>query len=168
MINKSTEWEHKVKTVLIQIDEQDKKASLRVLNSISHTDDIVNRYFNTEFISIPISRINYLILRIVIQNGGSMNQTDISQTTTRAKHTITNAVDSLERRGYVKREPVKGDRRVKNVTITMKGLDLVENSFDEWAKISQVVTSCLDEKEQKQFLYYLRKLRNHIMSLKDN
>lgn len=168
MVRKSTDWQHNFKSVLTQVEAQNEEESLRTITNLSITNDAMNAYFNTRPIFNPISRINYTILRILILNEGSMNQTEISNITYRAKHTITNAVDTLERQGLVKRESVKGDRRVNNVTITMKGLDLIKNSMDEWAELYTMTVSCLDETEQMQLVRVLQKLQNHLTDLKES
>jgi len=71
----------------------------------------------------------------------------------------------LEEQGWVKRTPVQGDRRAKNVIITEKGLELIRSSMDAMAEMSEAAVSCLSEEEQEQLRSLNRKLRDHLTDL---
>jgi len=97
-----------------------------------------------------------------------MIQTELSKRVYRSRYTITKTVDMLEENDWVERQPVEGDRRVKNVTITTKGLDLIKNSMDGMLEMSQLAVSCLDERERRELRSINKKLREHVSNLIDN
>jgi len=166
MIRKLSDWQQALESTLTQINALNTDLSMSNLTSFSLTADVINRYLDAKLVEFaPISRTGYHILRILTTNGGSMNQTKLSKIVYRTKHTITSSVDSLEKHGWVKRESVRGDRRVNNVTITIKGLDLIKNSTEERVEVAFVAMSCLGEREQRQLRLIIPKLRKHIMNL---
>jgi DNA-binding MarR family transcriptional regulator len=94
-----------------------------------------------------------------------MIQTELSRRVFRSRYTITKTVDVLEEHGWVERKPVKGDRRVNNVTITIKGLDLIKESMDGMLEMSRLAVSCLDDTEKQELRTINRRLRDHVTKL---
>lgn len=140
-----------------------------IITSFSSTANVIDTYLDIYFSQYsPLNRTGFHMLQILISDGGSMIQTELSKRAYRSRYTITKTVDMLEQNGWVKRQPIKGDRRVKNVTITTKGLDLIKNSMDGMLEMSQLAVSCLDERERKELRSINKKLREHVSSLIDN
>jgi DNA-binding MarR family transcriptional regulator len=137
-----------------------------IVSSFSSTADVINTYLDRYFSKYaPLNRTGFLILQILISESGSMNQTELSNRVFRSRYTITKTVDILEEHGWVERQPVKGDRRLNNVTITIKGLDLIKDSMDGMLEMSKLAVSCLNETEKKELRAVNKILREHVTKL---
>jgi DNA-binding MarR family transcriptional regulator len=69
---------------------------------------------------------------------------------------ITTIADTLERRGFVRREPSQRDRRVKNLVLTEEGIAAKERLMQELAA-KMPWSYALDDMERRCFLTLLRK-----------
>jgi DNA-binding MarR family transcriptional regulator len=70
---------------------------------------------------------------------------------------ITTVADTLERRGFVRREPSQRDRRVKNLVLTEEGIAAKERLMRELAA-KMPWSYALDDGERRCFLTLLRKV----------
>jgi DNA-binding MarR family transcriptional regulator len=69
---------------------------------------------------------------------------------------ITSVADTLEKRGYVRREPSQRDRRVKNLVLTEEGIAAKERMMRELAE-KMPWSYALDDGERCCFLRLLKK-----------
>ena len=72
---------------------------------------------------------------------------------------ITSVADTLERRGFARREPSQRDRRVKNLVLTPEGIAAKERLMRELAT-RMPWCYALDDTERQCFLTLLRKVVN--------
>ncbi len=70
---------------------------------------------------------------------------------------ITTVADTLERRGFVRREPSQRDRRVKNLVLTEEGIAAKERLMQELAA-KMPWSYALDDGERRCFLTLLKKV----------
>jgi DNA-binding MarR family transcriptional regulator len=68
--------------------------------------------------------LRHLAVLIVLVEGGPTTQRDLGFETGFDKAAIMRVVDDLESAGYAVRRPVAGDRRVRAVEITARGLEV--------------------------------------------
>ena len=133
--------------------------------SFIYTSEIVNKYLDTELRKFGINRTQMSILHILIVRGGTLTPTDLSRRITRSKHATTKAVDSLEELGLTKSTSTKRDRRLRKVTITEKGLDLVEQTMSLRHTIGSQAMQFLDRDNAEAFQVILRQFRQHVLHL---
>jgi len=72
--------------------------------------------------------------------------------------TMTGLVDTLERDGYVKREPDPDDRRMMSVRLTVRGEKFLHQFLPGHFKIASAVLSTLSEAERKTLVHLLGKI----------
>jgi DNA-binding MarR family transcriptional regulator len=72
-----------------------------------------------------ISPMQAILLHTVILHGGRMSPKHVSNEILRSKYAITRIVDSLEKKELVKREPYMGDLRTRDIIITRKGIQII-------------------------------------------
>jgi DNA-binding MarR family transcriptional regulator len=65
-----------------------------------------------------------------------MTPTEIAKRVFRSKHAVTRAIDVLEKDGLVRRGTVRGDRRIRKVNITRKGLELIQANVDDRRRLA--------------------------------
>ena len=68
----------------------------------------------------------------------------------------------------MRREGIGKDRRVREVTITREGLDVVKKTMPNRRDQSFRVMSCLGGEEAQAFSATLKRLRKHILSIMEN
>jgi len=163
-----------VDSLAADIRTQSNQLEINTFLSLLYTADIIGRYVDIEIAKhtmhlkgYNLSRAGYNILDILILNGGTMIPTKISKKIFRSKHTVTIIIDTLEKRGLVKRESVRADRRMKNISITEEGVDLIRRtSFAEGRKdISHQVLMPIDKKQTEMLNNILRLIRKHVTAL---
>ena len=166
MIDDASRWQKSLDSLIADKAKHRSLHKQTIVGSASATGDVINAYLDLFFERYaPLNRTANWMLQILISYGGSMTQTELAQRVLRSRYTITKTVDMLEEQGWVKRTPVQGDRRAKNVIITEKGLELIRSSMDAMAEMSEAAVSCLSEEEQEQLRSLNRKLRDHLTDL---
>jgi DNA-binding MarR family transcriptional regulator len=144
----------------------DPPLSQLIVTAFSHTADVLNDYLDNYFNQFsPLNRTGFNLLQILISNEGHMTQTELAKHLYRSRYTITKTVDLLENNGWVKRKQIGKDRRVNNVTITVKGLQIIERSLAGMQEMSEQAISCLNKDERKELRSINKKLRNQVYSL---
>lgn len=133
--------------------------------SFIYTFEIVNKYLDNELKKCGLNRTQMNILHILIARGGTLTPTELSRRITRSKHATTRAVDSLETLGLTRSAGTRSDRRLRRVTITEKGLDLVEQTMSLRHKIGSQAMQCLNQDEAEAFQTILKRFRKHVLQL---
>jgi DNA-binding MarR family transcriptional regulator len=169
MEKEQVHWKQTIESLVAEKNYHRSLFTQTIITSFSSTANVIDTYLDIYFSQYaPLNRTGFHMLQILISAGGSMIQTELSKRVYRSRYTITKTVDMLEENGWVERKPVEGDRRVNNVTITTKGLDLIKNSMDGMLEMSQLAVSCLNERERKELRAINKKLREHVSGLIDN
>jgi DNA-binding MarR family transcriptional regulator len=99
--------------------------------------------------------VEFALLHSLILNGGRMTPSQIGKEILRSKFSVTRIVNSLEKRGLVRREPYGDDPRTRDVLITRKGIQIVNDRTEYFQKY--VISKVLRDLNEKQ-LEDLRKL----------
>lgn len=89
---------------------------------------------------------------------GAMNQCDLAQKLLRSGGNVTVVVDNLEKRGWVRRERQKKDRRMVVVQLTASGRRLIERVFPDHARAVAAEMSRLSPEEQETLRVLCRRL----------
>ncbi len=82
--------------------------------------------------------------------------------------TITGLLDRLEREGYVERSHRRDDRRMVAVSLTPKGIGLVETILPRHVKRVSLLMSLLSERERKQVVSLMEKVRQGAFRLRNS
>jgi MarR family 2-MHQ and catechol resistance regulon transcriptional repressor len=157
---------HELQSMANEIREQ--AAQLRVLTFLSfiYTADVVNRYLDIEVARYPVGRTGFSILHNLVLHGGTMTPTKLSERIFRSKHAVTRVVDNLEKLGFVKRGDIGRDRRVREVSITKKGLAFVkESQAAGQQRIGHVLLQPLDHKQIEAMGTMMKQIREHTLNL---
>lgn len=79
--------------------------------------------------------------------------------------TMTGLIDTLERDGYVKREPDPNDRRMMSVLLTAKGERFLNDFLPSHFKLISGLMAPLTETERKTLVRLLGKIQEHAATL---
>jgi DNA-binding MarR family transcriptional regulator len=151
-----------------EIREQASELRGEIFLSFSYTADIFNRNLDIMLAKRNSSRTRFGILHNLVTHGGSMTPTEIAKRVFRSKHAVTRAIDVLEKDGLVRRGTVRGDRRLRKVSITKKGIKLIADNMDDRRESSQRAMSCLTQRQSEELKVILERLRKHLLSMIDD
>jgi DNA-binding MarR family transcriptional regulator len=154
-----------IEPLATEIREQAGELQGEIFLSFSYTADVFNRYLDVLLTKRDSSRTRFGILHNLITHGGSMTPTEIAKRVFRSKHAVTRAIDVLEKDGLVRRGTVRGDRRLRKVSITRKGLRLIATNVDDRREISRQAMSCLNQRQSEELKVILERLRKRLLSL---
>ena len=85
-------------------------------------------------------------------------QRDIEREFSITRSTVTNILQLMERKGYIARQSVAQDARLKQLVLTGKGREFHEKTMLAFRQTDEYVASLLTEEENTQLLRLLNKL----------
>ncbi len=144
---------------------------INVYNLLSFMDiaDIVFKYLEQEFDKkMGLDRTKIQILDLLLVKGGTLTPTQLSLGVNRTKITITTALDNLEKLGLIKSSRVEKDRRLRLVTISEKGLDVLEKFLPLRREIFSQAMCCFNQEEANKLQSMMCRFRENIFSLSES
>ena len=87
-------------------------------------------------------------------------QRDIERDFSITRSTVTNILQLMERKGYIERQSVPQDARLKMLVLTAKGLEFHEKTMLSLHQTDEFVAGLLTEEENTELLRLLNKLKN--------
>lgn len=100
--------------------------------------------FAANGVEITVEQWNVLI---AIYNRDGMTQGELCSTMSQEKTGVSRLVSALEKRGYVRREASKEDRRVKYIYCTQRGRDVMESSYGMACELIEGMLEHIDPDE---------------------
>ena len=160
------DFKESIGSMALEIRAQARDLKVDTFLAFIYTSDLVNKYLDIELGSQPLTRAGFNMLHILILHEGTMQPTEISKEILRSKHSVSNAIDTLERQGLVKSEVSARDRRVRKISITRRGLNLVKKATtSSRERLSQNLFRDLDKRQLEQFNTILKKIRRDTLAL---
>lgn len=147
----TSELENKTKSLCREIHKHTPnvflKANISIVLAALATETILNRVFR----KYGLNHKAFLLLHILLENGGSMTIPDLTKKLYITRQSVALTTRKLEERGLVSREETREDHRKIKVTLTENGLELVrEIGLSEGRKkIHNSLMSFVSEKEAK-------------------
>ena len=92
-------------------------------------------------------------------------QKDLEKKFSISRSTVTNILKRMESKGYIRREPVPEDARLKKLVLTEEGLRLHGEKEALIAQMNEELRGTLDPAETEQFLQTVRKMKENIRKL---
>jgi len=97
-----------------------------------------------------ISVRGYIIL-LALSEGEADSQLTLGRTSMMDKSTLVRAVDEMEEGGYLVRTPDPADRRVRSVSITERGKQVLERAALAVAKVEEEFLAVLPPDQRRAF-----------------
>ena len=113
---------------------------------------------------LAITMDQWAILNITKDHGGTSHLTLLSQLMVKDPPTVTKMVDSLCKKGFLKRELDKNDRRKWNILITKEGLSVEAKAFSLVQKIRNELRNALSSEEINALKLMLAKINRYLES----
>ena len=96
------------------------------------------------------------------KDNGDIFQRDVEQYLSIRRPTATRMINNMEKNGFVRRESVEYDGRLKKLTLTQKSIDMYNEIFNEIDIAERNMTRGLTEWEKQEFLRIARKIRKNL------
>ncbi|MCK8823829.1 MarR family winged helix-turn-helix transcriptional regulator [Fuchsiella alkaliacetigena] len=98
------------------------------------------------------------ILSVLYKNNGKLKMKDIAELIGKDKSTVTQLVNKLSKREYIKKQKSEEDRRITYIALTEKGKN-IQTTFDSISqKLIKTAYEGFTEEETEDFLRLLKKL----------
>lgn len=98
--------------------------------------------------------------------GGPRTPAELADAASVTRATMTGLIDTLERDGFVKREPDPNDRRMMSVLLTAKGDRFLNDFLPGYFKAIAGLMTPLSETERKTLVRLLGKVQQHVATLR--
>jgi DNA-binding MarR family transcriptional regulator len=106
---------------------------------------------------LPIRTSEMGVLIFIQKVDGEVTPTEISDFFNISKPSVTAIIKSLIRKKYLTKKQLKADKRSYYVSITSKGNALVQETFDEYFKLIELLQSEMTSTEFKQLIDLIQK-----------
>ena len=147
-----------------ELHNQNKTSPVRSFRSILSLSHLVGKYLDIK-LTDGVNRTQRMIVLMILSKCGFLTPTELSRLTLRTIDAVNKSIDNLDKSGLTKSYRSKTDRRIRQVTLTEKGLDLAEKSLpDRYLAFSQAM-DCFSKEEAMIFQSLLKRLVNHIFDI---
>ncbi len=148
-------------------DLRNQHKDLRVDNSydLLRTAAMLNNFLNKGYRKLGMKQNQAILLSFMLANGGVMTPTELQNKVFRTNNAIGSSLDSLDKLGLTKSSTSKTDRRLRRVTLTEKGLEVIKRMLPIRRNLFIKPTSCLNKEELETLQRLLEKLENHLLDL---
>jgi DNA-binding MarR family transcriptional regulator len=134
-------------------------APVEIIGRTGRIMEYVDRALEAKFDEFGISRAIFDVLATLKRNGSPfrMSQRELMRSLLRTSGSVSLRIDLLEKERLVTRTPDADDRRVVFVTLTAKGIDLLEEVIPEHLINEKSLLTGLSSAEREQLTGLLRK-----------
>lgn len=99
--------------------------------------------------------------------GKDVFQKDIETEFSIARSTVTGILKLMEKKGYIIRESVPQDARLKKLVLTELGIEMNRKTRHSIDSMNEDIASCFTKEETEEFLRLVRKLKESLSEDKD-
>ena len=96
-------------------------------HKVAQTAYKLNQELSKELKDFDIAPEQRVILEVVSKNS-KISQNELSQYLEKDKTTVSRTLDVIEKKGYITRKYIKEDKRIKYITLTTLGEEILENT----------------------------------------
>jgi len=100
-------------------------------------------------------------------NQGEMTQQNIAYIIQKDKNSVTQFIDNLEKKGLVQRVVDSADRRVNNIKLSKKGLEMKDNTKNVAIDAINGILEGISEEDLKTFVKVLNRACDNIVTLSE-
>jgi MarR family transcriptional regulator, transcriptional regulator for hemolysin len=116
---------------------------------LNHASHVLATRMTAAFAAIGITPRDYCVLSHAMS--GEYTQIELAKLSDLDKTTMLNTLDELERSGYAERRPSPSDRRVRIVTVTPAGTELVATGHQVADRVHGEVLAALPPEQRQVF-----------------
>ncbi len=143
------------KEIKQKINSASHEAVLNIVYTANYLQKISGRFFRR----FDITEAQYNVMVIIKLEKRKLTQVEISERMVSSRANVTSLIDKLQKKGYVRRLPVEGDRRVYQVQLTAKGIKKINEVEPEYVKTIEKIMACFSVGESRRLSRLLVKIR---------
>lgn len=134
-------------------------APVEIIGRVGRICEYVDRALDAKFAEFDITRASFDVLATLKRTGPPyrLSQRELMKNLLRTSGSISVRIDAMERGGLVTREADSEDRRATLVTITEKGINLLEKIVPEHLLNEESLLAGLSAHERSELIGLLRK-----------
>ena len=134
-------------------------APVEIIGRAGRIMEHVDRALEAKFEEFQISRATFDVLAALRRNGKpyKLTQRELMRSLFRTSGSMSLRIDSLQKQGLVERTPDSDDRRSVFVSLTPKGVELLETVIPEHLENENSLVAGLNRVERTQLIALLRK-----------
>lgn len=134
-----------------------------IIFQIDKTGKVAKQYSQKEFdrLGLGITVDQWVLLKI-IENHEPLSQKELAVQSLRDPASITRTLDLLEKKNFLRREAIPGNRRQYNISLTKVGNDFVNTNMDMVNKHRLQSTAGFSKKELTQLKEMLIRIQQNL------
>lgn len=133
-----------------------KKGLVLTIGFLAHT---INNYHNTLLEPYKITTKQAKILAyLVYHQGENILQKDMEQVFFLRSSTVTSVMKNMEKAGYIKRSVNEQDKRMKQIVVTSKGMEVFEHCKKTLEEVEDYVSDVFTECEKENLMLALQRI----------
>lgn len=132
-------------------------AQLRRVNNLIFRK--INQYNRENGVEDVTPMHSWILGYLYSKQGQDVFQRDIERDFAITRSTVTNILQLMEQKGYIERQSVPQDARLKRLVLTETGMCVYERTMNSLHQTESFVASLLTEEENAEMLRLLDKLR---------
>lgn len=134
-----------------------------ILFQIDKTSKVSKLYSQREFDKIGLGiTIDQWVLLKIIQGAGQLSQKELADKSLRDPASITRTLDLLEKKGYVERVQVEGNRRQYNIILTKSGEQFINKHMKMVNEHRELSTKGFTKKELETLTSMLLRIQKNM------
>jgi MarR family 2-MHQ and catechol resistance regulon transcriptional repressor len=148
----------------LQEDEYIEIDSLKLIEMISKTTDIVQEIFDNFYKKFELSKTQFSALYLIyLSQEEGIALSVLSEKLSVTRSNITSLVDRMVSRGLIERTSSEVDRRSIKAVITREGKEILEKVLPNNSVFSSEILNFLTKKEKERFYELLLKIQKELI-----
>jgi MarR family 2-MHQ and catechol resistance regulon transcriptional repressor len=148
----------------LQEDEYIEIDSLKLIEMISKTTDIVQEIFDNFYKKFELSKTQFSALYLIyLSQEEGIALSVLSEKLSVTRSNITSLVDRMVARGLIERTSSEVDRRSIKAVITREGKEILEKVLPNNSVFSSEILNFLTKKEKERFYELLLKIQKELI-----
>ncbi|MCG3862885.1 MULTISPECIES: MarR family transcriptional regulator [unclassified Photobacterium] len=133
-------------------------SAMGVVGRLNRTSAVWKKTLDPVFREYGLSSIEFDILATMRRSDTAVTPTELYHTLMLSSGAVSTRIEQLVKSGFVQRIASEEDRRSCKVTLTKKGIELVDTALNAHVANMDNMLSVLSNKEQEQLANLLRKI----------
>ena len=144
------------------IQEKNEEIKLKSMIEFMRLSHLMDKYLDSTLGTFGLNRTQRRLINFILYKNESMTPTELSKLSLLTIDAVNKSIDNLDKKGLTRSYRSKKDRRLRKVTLTEKGLEIIEKTLPVRNETFEQAMTCFNEKEIKTFLNYMQRLESQI------
>ncbi|WBX72782.1 MarR family transcriptional regulator [Tenacibaculum pacificus] len=111
--------------------------------------------------NIHLTKIQFIVLKRLRHKNG-VPQQELAFLTGRDKTSLTRLINTMQKKNLVARVPSESDKRINNIHLTKKGIELFDETFPIMKSFAKCLQENISEEEIAQVINVIKKVQDNL------